>query len=186
MTKRPTLAEFSPEVLASNIQGQKLAAMKHAADADHRGSISAPIEDHTARVAKIANGEAVEPYVDRESRIRAAANRCHDMREAGDVHYKQSQKVKQKAIGELCKTLLPEHTEILKRAAAGLSTLHAALVDHNELKHYLIGEGGLVGICLTDFEKMFGSPTDRNSEIGMLFQEFVSTGILKSMPAGLK
>lgn len=186
MTKRQTLAESSPEFFASDTQGQKLAAMKHAADADHRGSIAAPIEDHTARVEKIAKGEAVEPYVDRESRIRAAANRCHDIREACDVHHKNHQAIKQKALGELCKTLLPEERAALKRMGAALVEAHAANRDYQELRDYLIGQGGLVGICLTDTGKVLGHHADRGSDLSILFGELVSLGIINAKPAGLK
>src|SRR5258707_392652 len=82
--------------------------------------------------AKIANGEAVAPYVDRESLIRAAANRCHDMKEACDLHYNNSRAIKQKALGELCKTLLPEERAILKRKASSLVEAHAANLEYQE------------------------------------------------------
>jgi hypothetical protein len=67
-----------------------------------------------------------------------------------------------------------------------LGTLQAALVDYRGLRQYLIGEGGLVGICLTDFDKVFGNPSDRNSNLGFMLQELVKLGALDKMPAGLK
>jgi hypothetical protein len=89
-TKRQTLAEFSLEWRENDIKGQKLEANKHAAYDDHRRLQAAPADDHTARIEKISNGEAVAPYIDRESQIRAAANRCHDMKEACELHHHKS------------------------------------------------------------------------------------------------
>jgi hypothetical protein len=185
-TKRPTLAEFSPEWRETEIKGQKLEAIKHAAYDDHRRLQTAPVEDHTARIAKIANGEAVAPYADRESQIRAAANRCHDMKGACDLHHNNSRAIKHKALTALCKSLLPEEHAILKRKASALVEAHAANREYQELKDYVIREGGLVGICLTDSEKILGHPDDRTSDLAMLLREFVSLGALDRMPDGLK
>jgi hypothetical protein len=186
MNTRPTLEEFSPEVLASKIKGQKFEADKQAAYDNYRRVQAAPIEDHAARIAKIANEEEVAPYVDRESRLRAAANECRDLTEVGDLHYKKSQTVRRTALAALCKTRLPEQKEILKRVGLSLGTLQAALVDYKDLQQYLISQGGLVGICLTDFDKIFGNPSDRNSNLGFMLQELVKLGGLDKLPAGLK
>jgi hypothetical protein len=187
-TKRPTLAEFSPEVHAHNIQGQKLNEAKHAATEDYRRKLAAPnnTADRTDRIARLAKGEVIEPVIDDAAAKRNAANLCRDLVEACDLHHKQSQPIEHKARAALCKTLLPDEREMLKEAATGLGKFHAAFLNYHELKHYLLAEGGLVGICLTDFEKLFGNPTDRNSNLGMLFQELVKLGALDKMPAGLK
>lgn len=185
MTRRPTLADFSPEVLASDIQGQKLEANKHFAYDDHRRLLAAPAEDRAARIAKIANNEVVAAYDDHDSMVRAAANRCHDMKDACDLHYNNSRAIRQKALADLSKTLLKDERAILKRKALALVEAHAADVDHQELKDYLIGQGGLVGICLTDSAKVLGHPTDRSSDLAILLREFVSLGVLDKMPLEL-
>jgi hypothetical protein len=185
-TNRPTLEEVSPEVRASNLLGQKHNEAKQAADDEHRRLQAAPIEDRTARLAKIAKGEPVAPHVDRETMLRTAANRCRETRDVCDLHHTNDQVIKRKALGDLCKSHLPEQKEILKRVGVSLSTLQAALVDYRGLRQYLIGEGGLVGICLTDFDRVFGNPSDRNSNLGFLLQELVKLGALDKIPAGLK
>jgi hypothetical protein len=185
-TNRPTLAEFSLEWRENEIKGHKFEANKHAAYGDHRRLQAAPVEDQAARIAKIENGETVAPYADRDSQIRAAANRCYDMKEVCELHHNKSRAVKQRALTALCKSLLPEERAILKRKASALVEAHAANRDFQELKDYLIREGGLVGICLTDSEKILGHPKDRTSDLAMLLREFVSLGVLDRMPDGLK
>jgi hypothetical protein len=182
---RPTLAEFSPEVLASDIQAQKLEAEKQAAYENYRRLLAAPVEDRATRIAKIAKGEAVAPPEDAELMKRAAANRCHDLKEACDLHYNNSRAVRYKPLTALCKTLLPEERAILKRKASALVEAQAANLDYQELKTYLISEGGVVGICLSNSEKILGSPTDRTGDLAFLLREFVSLGVLDKMPPGL-
>jgi hypothetical protein len=187
MTKRIPLADSSPEVMASDIKGRKFEADRQAAYDNHRRILVSPIEDHAAYIAKVANGEKVPPYVDRDSQIRAAANECRDTTEVCNLHHKNSRSIRQKALAALCKTLVPEERAILKRKASALVEAHAAERDLQELRDYLIGEGGLVGICLTDSEsKILGRPSDRTSDLAMLLREFVSMGVLDKMPSGLK
>jgi hypothetical protein len=107
------------------------------------------------------------------------------MNEACDLHYNKSQPIKHRALGELAKTLIPEEKAILKRMGAALVEAHAAKRDFQELKDYLIGEGGLVGICLTDSDKILGHPNDRGSDLALLLREFVSLGVLDKLPKGL-
>jgi hypothetical protein len=186
MTNRPKLEDFSPEFLASNIKGRKINEDTRAADDDHRRLLAVPIEDRTARIAKIANGEAVAPYVDRESIVRAAADRCHDMRAAAALHHKLEQPIKHKALGELAKTFRQEERASLKRVANGIVEALAGACEHQELRDYFISQGGLVGICLTDLEKVIGHPRDRNSDLAILLKEFVAMGVLDKMPTGLR
>jgi hypothetical protein len=184
-TNRPTLAEFSLEWRENEIKGQKFESNKHAAYDDHRRLQAAPVEDHTARIARIENGETVAPYADRDSQIRAAANRCHDMKEVCELHTNKSRAIKHKALTALCKSLLPEQYATLKRAAGASLELHASLRDYQDLKDYLIAQGGLVGICLTDTERVFGHPNDRTSDFAMLLREFIALGVLDRMPKSL-
>ncbi len=183
-TNPPTLEEFSPEVRASKLLGQKHNEDRQAADNEHRRSLAAPIEDRTVRLAKIAKGEPVTPYVDRESQIRAVAYRCRETREVCDLHYTDDQVIKQKALGALCKTLLEEKAT-LKRMATGLVQAHTANQEFQELKDYLIGQGGLVGICLTRPDKILGHPKDRTSDLALLLREFVAMGVLDKLPKSL-
>jgi hypothetical protein len=185
--KRPTLAEFSPEVLASTVKGDKLDVIKQSSYAEHRHAVAAPTEDNAARIERISNGEEVEPYVDRDTRIRTAANHCHDMQQVCERHHQLEQPIRQKALRELCKTFLPEERATYKPVAAASVELHAALRDYFGLKDYLIGEGGLVGICLNDgMERTFDHPTDRGSDFAMMLHEFVKMGVLDKIPAELR
>jgi uncharacterized membrane protein len=186
-TNRLTLEEFSPEVRASNIQGQKLNEARHAAREDYRRRLTTPANPaaHTDRIARLARGEAVEPVTDAASEQRDAANLCRDLEEACDLNHKQSQPIRQKALAELAKTLEPEERAILKRKASAMVEAHAANLEYHELKDYLIHEGGLVGICLTDSEKILGHPKDRTSDFAMLLREFVAMGVLDKMPKSL-
>jgi hypothetical protein len=182
---RPTLAEFDPDVLASDIQGQKLEKEKQASYEDYRNLLAAPVEDRATRIAKIAKGEAVAPPEDAELMKRAAASKCHDMKEACDLHHKNSHSVRYKALTALCKALLPEERAILRRQAAALVEAQAANLEYQELKTYLISEGGVVGMCLSHPEKILGLPADRSSDLAFLLREFVSLGVLDKMPPGL-
>ncbi len=185
-TKRSKLEEVSPEVRASNAQGQKLNEARHAAQEDYRRKQSTPTSpaEHTDRIARLAKGEVVEPSIDDAAAKRAAAYLCHDLEEACELHHKQFP-IKHRALGELAKTLLPEERSTLKRMAAGLVEAHLANRDFLELKDYLIGEGGLVGICLTDTERVLGHPNDRVSDLAILLRELVAVGALDKLPVGL-
>jgi hypothetical protein len=183
--KRPTLAEFSPEVLADDIKGEKLHAQKRASNEAYRNLISAPVEDRAERIARIANGESVEPSEDRNALRRAAAGTCHDLEEACELHHRRSLPIRHKALSQLCKALKPEHDAILRRIATPLAEAAAVLPEFIELKDYLLQQGGVVGICLTRPEKLLGSPTDRASDLAMLLREFVGLGVLDRMPSGL-
>jgi hypothetical protein len=80
---------------------------------------------------------------------------------------------------------MPEEKAILKQMAPALVEAHAAMLQFLELKDYLIGEGGLVGICLSHPEKILGHPRDRTSDLAMLLREFVAMGVLDKMPKSL-
>jgi hypothetical protein len=185
-TKRPTLAEFSPEVREDDIKTQRLAETINAANENYRGLLATPTKDHASHIASIADGGPVIPFADVASQKRDAATLCHDLAEAREQRHQKSLIVKRKALTELCKTFLPEQHAILKRMASGFVEAHAANLAFQELKDYLIGQGGLVGICLTDTAKILGHPTDRTSDFAMLLREFVSLGVLEKMPVGLK
>lgn len=144
------------------------------------------LPDHASHIASIAEGGPVVPFTDIASQTRDAATLCRDLNEAREQRHQQSRAVRQKALGELCKTLLPEQFATLKRMGAAFVEAHAANRDYQDLKDYLIGQGGLVGICLTHPEKILGHHRDRNSDLALLLREFVSTGVLDAMPAGLK
>jgi hypothetical protein len=185
-TKRQKLSEFSPEVFESDKIGRLLESKKQAAYENYRNIAAPTIEDHAARIAKLAKDETVEPFVDTASLKRDAANVCHDMKEACDLHYKHARVVRYKALTAFCKTFLPEHKAILTEMALGLVQAHNANVKYQELKNYLIGEGGCIGICLTDTEKVLDDPKDRSSDLAQLLRELVTLGVLSTMPASLK
>lgn len=185
-TARQPLAGFSSDVRASDLQGEKLNSMKHAARERLRSVRSAPPIDHATRIAKIAAGETVPPAADDIAERRNAENACRDLEEASELHHSTSRAIRFKALKELCKYCEPEHDAIVKRMAVACVELHAAISDFEELKDYLISQGGFVGICLTDTEKLFGRTNDRTSNFSMLLREFVQMKHLKEMPKGLK
>jgi hypothetical protein len=102
-----------------------------------------------------------------------------------DLHHANDQVIKQKALGALCKSLLPDERAALKRKAAALVEANAADLELQELKDYLLGQGGLVGICLTDSKKILGHPKDRGGDLATLLREFVAMGVLDKMPKSL-
>jgi len=187
-TKRPTLEEFSPEVRASNIQSQKLNEANRTAREDYRRKRSAPTDpvDHKDRIAKLAAGVAVAPVPDAATELRAAANLCHDLEEACTLHHKQAQPITYKALGGLGKTVLSEERSALKRIASGLVEAIAGATEYQELEDYLIGEGGCVGVCMSNHSKILGHPRDRAGVVATLLREFVALGVLDKMPASLR
>jgi uncharacterized membrane protein len=185
-TRRPTLADFSREVRDDDIKTNQLVEKITAANENYRILRTTPIKDHASHIESIAEGGPVVPFADIASQTREAAILCRDLNEAREQRHQKSRAVRQKALSELAKTLIPEERAILKRAATGLGDFYVAYRGYQELQDYLIAQGGLVGICLTDFGKLFGHPNDRNSNLGMLFQELFKLGALDKMPAGLK
>jgi hypothetical protein len=182
---RPTLAEFSPDVLAVDNQGQRLDAQNHKARELYRRLTLAPPMDHATRIAKIAAGETVAPVADDATQRREAANLCRDLEEARDLHHNQSHAVRHTALKALCKSVEAEHDAILKRMAVACVEAYAANSAFQELKDYLIAQGGLVGICLTDTAKIFGHANDRTSDFAIMLREFVTLGALSKMPEGI-
>jgi hypothetical protein len=182
MTKRPTLAEFSLEVREDEMKNQTLAEKISASNETYRLLLATPAKDHASHIESMSDGGPVVAFADIASQTREAATLCRDLNEARGQRHQKSQAVRQKALTALCQTLLPEQFATLKRAAVASVELHAAIRDYQELKDYLIGQGGFVGICLTDTEKVFGHPADRASDFAMLLREFVSLGVLNAMP----
>jgi hypothetical protein len=185
-TRRPTLAESSAEVRDDDIITAKLVEDITAANANYRRLRTTPINDHALYIESISNGGPVVPFEDVASQTREAAALCRDLNEAREKRHEQSRVVRQKALGALAKALLPEERAALKRVAVAGAEIHAALRDYHGIKEYLLQQGGLVGICMTDTEKVFGNPNDRLSDFAMLLREFVALGVLDKMPANLK
>jgi hypothetical protein len=184
-TKRQDLAEFSPEVATSDIIGENINSQKNAANQEYRRQLAASPEDNGARIAKIAAGETVGPYIDPMIQKRATANLCRDLDEAAELHHKKDRAIRHKALTELGKALVPEEREYLKRIGAGLVDAHLANLGYQELKSYLIEQGGCVGICLTDTENVLGQSSDHNSHLAMLLRQLISLGVLNKLPRGL-
>jgi hypothetical protein len=182
---RPTLAEFSPEVLADDTKTLKLDNQTREANERYRRLMVAPATDHATRIAKIAAGEDVTPSADDAIQRREAANLCRDLEEARGLRHNQSSAVRHKALKALCKSVESEHSAILKRMAVACVEAYAANSAFQELKDYLIAQGGLVGLCLTDTTTIFGHANDRTSDFAILLREFVSLGALGKMPEGI-
>jgi uncharacterized membrane protein len=184
-TRRPILAVFSPEVRDDDIKTNQLVEKITAANENYRILRTTPIKDHASHIESMAEGGPVAPFDDIASQTREAAILCRDLNEAREQRHQKSRAVRQKALSELAKTLIPEERAILKRVGSALVEALAASAEHQELKEFLIGQGGLVGICLTRPEKILGHHKDRNSDLAMLLREFVAMGVLDKMPKSL-